>query len=490
MVQLITNPTFRGNKRIAPASQGPAIYATDLDFASQETYRFDFTTLQQGEEIGLIETLYLDNSVNPKPAEINVSQTGQFIVCPPFSVGYFPLFTQENSVIEITSDGGVLNGEKCYAAFYTKPIPPAVWNGFAPLVDGARVTLIGVDGITNMSATNPLIVGGNNSGAPVPLKVDGTGRLEVIGSSSGGVAFGPDAPATTPTQSPLQMSGVDGGGLVRRILTTTTGLLRVTVDSAVTGASSIQVQGAGAAGSGVVGNPVQAGGIYTATLPTLTDGAAGRLQLTSRGSLNVTLITEAGAAITSAPLSTEGLTTGAGGLTTISANYLFDGTNWDRARSVQAPSADLRAGLGVQAFGGFGQFLTTPYTLTNGQYGELQLTAAGDLKVAVQGTPNVTVANTPTVSQQRPNAGTTNTVSVVAAATTLLAANAARRAFTLWNAGTLPVNVRFNAGASGTVFSFILQPGGYYEWTDANCYTGIITGFASSANNVLVTEIT
>lgn len=493
MVKLITNPTFRGSKKLAPPKSGPAIFAADIDFAIAEEYIFDFTTLQQAEQFAAPQTLYLDNSVNPKEIEVNVSDTGQFLVCPPFSVGYFFIFTQENSVVSIKSDGGVLNGEKCYAAFYTLAIPPAVWNGFAPLVDGARVTLIGVDGVTNMSATNPIIVGGSTgapSNTPVPFKVDSSGRLEVIGSSAGGVAFGPDAPGANPTQAPLQMSGVDNvSGLVRRLSTDANGVLRTTVISAATGSASIQVQGAGAANAAAVGNPLRVGALFTSTLPTLTNGWTGNLHVTNRGCLVTSLFTANGVAYPDRSLAADNLTAPANTLLSAVSSVSWNGTSFDRTRQINAPTADLRSGLGVQAFGGLGQFLTTPYTLTNNQYGQLQITSAGDLKVAVQGTPNVAVTNTPNVNQVRPANSTLSAVTVLAATTTVLAANSNRRGFMIWNASANAVNIALGAGATGTVYTFILAAGGYYESDSPSVYTGTITAFASSSSALRVTEI-
>ncbi|WP_416463945.1 hypothetical protein [Sphingomonas sp. VDB2] len=67
--------------------------------------------------------------------------------------------------------------------------------------------------------------------------------------------------------------------------------LPVTASSGGSGATSDQVQGAGAAGAAAVGNPVGVGGIYSTTPPTLTDSLRGNLQLGSRGALQVQLMT-------------------------------------------------------------------------------------------------------------------------------------------------------------------------------------------------------
>lgn len=49
--------------------------------------------------------------------------------------------------------------------------------------------------------------------------------------------------------------------------------------------SSTQVQGTVAAGATDSGNPVKIGGVYNATLPTLTDGQRGDLQLNNKGGI-------------------------------------------------------------------------------------------------------------------------------------------------------------------------------------------------------------
>ncbi|WP_416463169.1 hypothetical protein [Sphingomonas sp. VDB2] len=67
--------------------------------------------------------------------------------------------------------------------------------------------------------------------------------------------------------------------------------LPVTAISGGSGATADQVQGAGAAGAAATGNPVGVGGIYSTTLPTLTDGQRGNLQLGARSALQVQLMT-------------------------------------------------------------------------------------------------------------------------------------------------------------------------------------------------------
>ena len=87
-------------------------------------------------------------------------------------------------------------------------------------------------------------------------------------------------------------------------------------------------------------------------------------------------------------------------------------------------------------------------------------------------------------------------ISTVAASTTvassitsvaILAANAARRGATIWNASTATLFMDLDAAASATDYAARLDPGGYYE-VPYN-FTGAISGIWSAANgNALVRE--
>jgi len=73
------------------------------------------------------------------------------------------------------------------------------------------------------------------------------------------------------------------------------GNLKVT--SGASGATADQVQGNVAAAATDAGNPVKVGGIYSLTLPTLTNGQRGNWQLTAKGAGIVTPYTAAGVEI-------------------------------------------------------------------------------------------------------------------------------------------------------------------------------------------------
>lgn len=71
-------------------------------------------------------------------------------------------------------------------------------------------------------------------------------------------------------------------------------------------------------------------------------------------------------------------TTGNNHLGTIAHPLIFNGTSWDRIRSAAIASATT--GTGLLGTGILGQFNTVAPTFTNGQFGMLQIDAAGQLK--------------------------------------------------------------------------------------------------------------
>ncbi|HZG51696.1 MAG TPA: hypothetical protein VEZ40_06140 [Pyrinomonadaceae bacterium] len=86
-------------------------------------------------------------------------------------------------------------------------------------------------------------------------------------------------------------------------------------------------------------------------------------------------------------------------------------------------------------------------------------------------------------------------VPVIATATgDAIAANASRKSWSLQNVGTTPLFVRLGAGASGTVFHFVLKPGttdsdGLGALVGDDSYTGVVSVWGTSPKFV-VTELT
>ena len=98
---------------------------------------------------------------------------------------------------------------------------------------------------------------------------------------------------------------------------------------------NVQVEAAGGVASGATdsGNPVKIGGVYRATKPTLADGQRGDLQLGTRGSLNVQILSADATTQATVGTPSDGLTNTLPSLAVLNLPELFNGTSWDRYRN-------------------------------------------------------------------------------------------------------------------------------------------------------------
>lgn len=96
--------------------------------------------------------------------------------------------------------------------------------------------------------------------------------------------------------------------------------------------SNIGVGGGIAAGSTDSGNPIKVGGVYSSTLPTLTNGQRGNLQLNPKGAAFVTITDQSGNAQEIAQGTSDAMSTGSLGTVSYVRNFTFNGTSWDRQR--------------------------------------------------------------------------------------------------------------------------------------------------------------
>lgn len=97
---------------------------------------------------------------------------------------------------------------------------------------------------------------------------------------------------------------------------------------------SLNVGGNVASGVADSGNPVKVGGKYVNAGINLTDGSRGDLQLTANGQLKVQLWNNLNGVVSgSTPSDAQSLGSGNSALVVNNAAGLFNGTNWDRARS-------------------------------------------------------------------------------------------------------------------------------------------------------------
>lgn len=199
------------------------------------------------------------------------------------------------------------------------------------------------------------------------LSLDTSGLLRVslkdTPANTNKLLVTPDSVALPANQS-VNISQVNGGS------TAVTGIV----------AGSLAVGGDTAAAVTDTGNPVKVGGKYNLTIPTLTDGQRGDLQLDSRNHLRTTLFFSGGSV---------GLAGGAdnadGGAVTATAsraailgrNYILNPSGtpaWDRQYGVGHGSNT--SGTGITAAGIMAEFDdTSPTSITENQFGNVRMSA-------------------------------------------------------------------------------------------------------------------
>lgn len=144
--------------------------------------------------------------------------------------------------------------------------------------------------------------------------------------------------------------------------------------------------------------------------------------------------------------------------------------------------AGFTAGAG-QGTPAMGLFESAPSTLANGQIGVMGLT--NDRKVKVSGSFSSAPITSGTAAHSN--------VAAANADTSLLASNASRLNFSLFNDATTTCWIKFAAGASKTSFVVELLPGQKFSTSDLGVnWTGAINGFWDSGvtGNMRVLELT
>lgn len=151
-------------------------------------------------------------------------------------------------------------------------------------------------------------------------------------------------------------------------------------------------------------------------------------------------------------------------------NSLFNGTTWDRVRSVV--NATNTTGTGIQATGILAQLDdTSPTAITENQFGNLRMAADRSQLVS-----------------RRSVTPTTTTVGGSATSVSLLAANNSRKLASIFNDSTAVLYIKYGATASTTSFYDLLYPNDRHVVEEG--YVGAIDGiWGSATGNARITEV-
>ncbi len=229
----------------------------------------------------------------------------------------------------------------------------------------AAIALISQSAFAQLQST--VVAGSDNGSTRRIVKTDSSGRLEVVGAAAGGVAYGPDTQGAAPTQAPITIGclylsspATVTNNQISRALCDANGRLQVggTVtlsggSIAVTQSTSPWVVGQATASSlnaAVVGNvasaatdsgnPVKAGAVFNTTPPTVTNGQRVDAQATANGYHIVSMATTTGSPQTVSSNAADAVTNNSVTPLTVARPYLYNGTTWDRSRSIEGVSAN------------------------------------------------------------------------------------------------------------------------------------------------------
>jgi hypothetical protein len=333
---------------------------------------------------------------------------------------------------------------------------------------------------------NPLSV--SQSGDLI-VKQGGTWTVSTGGLTDTQLRATPPSFIPTDGTTAISLSTSDADGT-----STTSNRLRVTGHSKAYNGTTWDMVRAGV--TGIVGSVTGflnglVFGQYKSTPPTLTDGQYTSLQLDSAGNLKVSttgltdaqlrasainvIASDGTNAVSVSTGTADGVTSALNRLRVASASLGYNGATWDMLRSgVTGVVSGVTGFLNNLVFG---QYKSTPPTLTDGQWASLQLDAAGNLKTASQGL--------------KLNSSTATTVTINSSGGIILAANTARTGAVITNLST-SVCYLFFAGAAGTAGTGtpLTTYGSAYVIDATGLYQGAVYGItaAGTTSALSITE--
>jgi hypothetical protein len=105
---------------------GPKCVPTFVDFSNAASVLLDGSQIVQQGKIEYLQGVFIDNSSNANTLSLTMSTTGQKIVAPAQSQGYYSIMVPDPP--QITAETTQVNGLVIPMFFYNVPIQPAVWS--------------------------------------------------------------------------------------------------------------------------------------------------------------------------------------------------------------------------------------------------------------------------------------------------------------------------------------------------------------------------
>ena len=247
------------------------------------------------------------------------------------------------------------------------------------------------------------------------------------------------------------------------------------VDIGTNGVVTSTSTGNVASGATDSGNPIKIGGVFNSTLPTLTTGQRGDVQLNTKGVMRVSLTSDSsGTAIAAEVVNADAAAaTSVGSVASSYGRGLNSSGTWDRIRSgVITPTATL---TGHQNSLPWAIYNATPTARTEGQGGPLQADVDGKLQVVAKATPGTMTDRSGTIT----SGGT---------AQTIMAANANRKYLLIQNSSDTAMWCNFTTTAVASQPSFTLIAGASFVMENNAISTEAISCIGATTGKIFTAK--
>ena len=105
-------------------AEGPKAIPFKMNFTGQPSFSFDLTQIQQRGKFSVMQTLFVDNSANAVVVTTTFEVSGQILITPAFSQGYYAVIAPTNTKFVVSAPGATTVNVQ----FINVPIAPCVWS--------------------------------------------------------------------------------------------------------------------------------------------------------------------------------------------------------------------------------------------------------------------------------------------------------------------------------------------------------------------------
>lgn len=146
--------------------EGPKAVPVRVDFSVDQNWALDLSVQSNMAILRAVQSMFVDNSLNPAALYIQATTLRQTIVVPPFSQGYIPILAVTPTKLVLNSTGGVV----VMLHFLNVPMPLHIWGIASSTfnLDGNGFVQTSVPGLETLISSGGLNVNYVNNGRLPP----------------------------------------------------------------------------------------------------------------------------------------------------------------------------------------------------------------------------------------------------------------------------------------------------------------------------------